>query len=685
MPHSTDSDSTLARYSRDSADLLYSNSLSGSLINIVTVTALAFGFPGDHHAALKFWWWATMMVIVVARLIDAEHWRRSLRHTDYDGRAAIRRLATGVIITACGWCFYSLAVFDTVGTLELAGLICVIAGMASGATNVFSANRLIATAYVGILVLPLSIQGIVSGMQTWQTLGILGIAYFAVTATTAKRAALFTHKAIVLKSYNTELMEEMEKEKNVVGRINQELTNAYAQLNIVNNELEARVKRRTDKIYELSALDPLTALYNRKAFHSHLRRRLVSCEQQGKSLAVLFIDLDGFKKVNDSLGHQIGDEVLVNTSQRLLNRVSDKHNLCRWGGDEFLILMEECSDQEIIEFSEELIASVCQPISTSAETVTIGATIGISSYPQHGKTAEQLIQLADIAMYSQKKVMNPAPTVFSDVMLINLQRDQRIRDGLANALREDQFHIVYQPIISNSTGKTSNCEALLRWTFDGEVISPDEFIPVAEKYGFIRKIGAWVLEQACIDAQSWVDKSIAVSVNASIIQMLAEDMESTIKKALAISKIDPQRLHLELTETVFSSDTPTLQTKIARIQELGVKICIDDFGTGYSSLSQLQSLAVDVIKIDRAFINRLDGPGRAIIQAAMHIAKALNYEVIAEGIETEEQAKEIKEMGLKYMQGFLYARPMKKEQLVQWLENQSDTTVIDLPKIAHNP
>ena len=653
-------------------------------MNFITSTGLVFGFTDDNLGTFKLNWWVIMCFITGLRLIDAIWWKVKQNDTNVDTEFAIKRFTISVVITASAWCVYSLTIFATAQPLELAALVCVIAGLVSGAANVFSASRLIATIYASILIVPLAIQAIFSQNPTWETLGFLGLAFLAITVTTARRAHKFTQHAMVLKNQNLELVRDMKLEKDEVGRINEELVNAYTQLNIVNNELEARVKRRTDKIYELSALDPLTGLYNRKAFNAQLRRQLVSCEQQGRSLALLFIDLDGFKKVNDSLSHQVGDEVLVATTQRLKTLVGTQRNLCRWGGDEFLILMEDCSQAQIVEFAESIIAELSMPIATKAETVSIGATIGISIYPQHGSSAEHLIQLADIAMYSQKNIVQPTPAIFSDVMLIGLQRDQRLRDGLSKALEEEQFHLVYQPIIGDANGRPSNCEALLRWTLDGELIPPDEFIPVAEKYGYIRQIGAWVFNQACLDAQSWVDDSIAVSVNASIIQMLSEDMESIITTALNNSGLDPKRLHLELTETVFSSDTPTLQSKIARIQRLGVKICIDDFGTGYSSLSQLQSLAVDVVKIDRAFIYDLQGPGKAIIQAAMHIAKALNYEVIAEGIETEEQAQEIRAMGLKYMQGFHYARPMNKQALLTWLEENKKQAVVDIPQTVQN-
>lgn len=662
-------------YRRDAAALLYDNSLAGSFINFVTATGLAFGFPSTFNVAFKHYWWLIMCAIIGLRLVNSVWWQFSLQGTEYNGSAAIQRFATGTILAACGWSLYALMVFDQASNLELAAIICVLAGMTSGASNVLSASVTVALAYVAILLVPLSIRGILSGEPTWQSLGTLGLAYFAISIMSALKASRFTKEAIILKNHKVELLKDMEREKNEVTRINNELTNAYAQLNEINGQLEARVKRRTEKIYELSALDPLTGLFSRKAFNAHLRRTLVNCEQQGNSLAVLFIDLDGFKKVNDSLGHQIGDEVLVTTSKRLMDCVDVPRNLCRWGGDEFLILMEDVDEDQAITFAEAVVTKLSVSIDTREETVSIGATIGISLYPQHGKSAEQLIQLADIAMYSQKKSLQLEAAIFSDVMLINLQRDQHIRDGLAQALQLEQFHLVYQPIIGVKSGLTTNCEALLRWTFNGALVPTDEFIRIAERYGFIRQIGAWVLQQACSDAQTWTDNSIGVSVNVSIIQMLADDMEATIADALHNSGLSPHRLHLELTETVFSSDTRTLQAKIIRIQAMGVKICIDDFGTGYSSLSQLQSLGVDIIKIDRAFVHDLDGPGKAIIQAAMHIAKALNYDVIAEGIETEQQVKELEVMGIPSIQGFYFARPMDSETLQQWFADIDVKTV----------
>ncbi|MDU0354139.1 EAL domain-containing protein [Paraglaciecola aquimarina] len=651
IPHTSNQSAKCAQ--RDALDLLYGNN-SGSLVVTLSIClALVFGFPDNPVQSLKVYWLLFMCAIFVWRFLQTRHWKTKLKGQVYDATKPMSKFKIGRYLTACGFSAYSIMFFHAMDVIELACTIVILSAMAGGAATTLAASKVLCRSYAAILLIPISLLSIVSEDSYHNTLGILGGIFVVIMYSAAKRAHQFTTESILIKNQHADLLEEMELK-------NQQISEA-------NTTLERKVKKRTDEIFELSNIDPLTKLFNRNAFSENLRLLIDSCKLRDTKLAVLFIDLDGFKSINDSLGHTVGDKVLLKTAQRLTNHSEKAQSLCRWGGDEFLIALENVEGDDALQFARQLISNLSKPIIIEQHELNVGATVGIAMYPDHGTDEIELITLADTAMYQQKQSVKSEVCMFTEQMRETLYRQITLKNGLSSALKNNQLYMVYQPVVDCDTGQVGFCEALLRWELDGKLIPPSEFIPVAEQYGLIYSIGAWVMQQSCQQAASWsFDKDVSVSVNVSVAQLMHGDLVNIVTRALHDSGLPAENLHIEITESIFAADINYVLQQMKSLQKLNIKVSVDDFGTGFSSLALLQSLSADVVKIDRSFISTIDKGGKAIIQATQYMANELGYSVVAEGVETKKQADDLKAMGVANLQGFYFGKPMKLEKLDAW-------------------
>lgn len=624
----------LKEVERDAVELLYGNSLAGILITLFAASGLVFGFEQTFNITFKISWWLLLCVVLTFRIVDLVWWHLKLKGQLYNVRMAKLRFVIGTLTTSLWWCLYCLIVFPETGPIELASMIIVVSAMAGGAATILAAHKITAMLYSFILLGPFSIGLLMTSEHYRLVLGALGLGFCLVMVFTAKKSALFTRNAVYLKNQNAVLV----------------------------NEMEEQVALRTAKIYELSNLDPLTGLYNRTAFTEALVESIRKSEQNNQQLALLFIDLDGFKKINDTLGHDIGDQVLGQTATRLKNMRLEDTLLCRWGGDEFLVVMTNTSEEHAVSYANNLIANISQAYEFSDNRLSLGATIGIAILPKHTNSEHELILLADTAMYFQKKNQPGSVGVFNQELGRQLFREQWLKTGLSEALALEQMHLVYQPIVDATTHNTLVFEALLRWTFEGEFIPPDEFIRIAEQHGQIIKIGTWVLQQACIAAATWQkenEPSPSISINVSVLQLLDDDFISIVKQALQTASLSTDKLYLEITESVFSANKSKMFSQIKALQAMDIKVSIDDFGSEYSSLSVMQDLAFNTVKIDKAFVDKLESSGFAIIKAVVQIAKTLNCNVVAEGVENKQQANILRKLGVDSLQGFYFAKPLQ--------------------------
>ena len=636
--------------------------------NIVASVVMVFVFVNQANEAFKWYWFLAMLAVMFLRLVDAGYWFFKLKHANFDTGTASSRFLAGSIATAIMWSIYAVKQFPTMDAIEFATTYIIVAGLAGGASSVLSGHKNAASLFIAVILFPLSVLSLFSEMDYRQLLGALGVFFGAVLLISARKSAGFTTHTLKLRNDNAQLLEQMHQEQDELNRVNQELSSAYAKLNEAHDSLESEVKRRTERIAELSNLDPLTGIYNRSAFTEQLKELMKKREDSDFSLALLFIDLNGFKKINDTLGHKVGDAVLTEIASRLEAFANDYH-AGRWGGDEFLIALPYADKDTALSVANALLTRIAQPLDVLSNRLNLSASVGIAMYPEHSKDELELIQLADFAMFEQKKSGKKVPRIFDLELIHNLKEIQALRDGLQQAIDKKQLYLCYQPIVSSVSKQAKSFEALLRWDFAGKLISPGVFIPLAEQSGFIKEIGSWVLHRACIDARQWQDSSDAsVSVNVSVMQLLDDGFLPDLDKALATSGIPPEKLYLEITESMFADNKDKVCEQIDKIKARNVQVSIDDFGTGYSSLSQLQNLSFDIIKIDRSFVNNVSNGGEAIIRATIFIAREFGCKTVAEGVETEDQADALLAMGVDFLQGFLYAKPVRKDYLDTWLD-----------------
>jgi diguanylate cyclase (GGDEF)-like protein len=423
-------------------------------------------------------------------------------------------------------------------------------------------------------------------------------------------------------------------------------------------------------------VDWLTGLPNQPMLADRLRLGMVTAERQGERLAVCCIGLDRFQQINDGLGHELGDALLKQISERLNVSIRDRDTLARQGGDQFLLIVRNLSDaSDVVRICQRLLHDVRQPFLLEGHSVTINASIGISIFPDHGNTAELLLRDADMALQAAKRAGGGRAKIYSHALGLQSQRAAEMAGALLDALAKSQFRMVYQPIFTTK-GEIVAFEALLRWQHPTwGPVSPVEFIPTAEKSGLIVPIGDWVIDEVCRQALEWSAaqlRPIKMFANVSGVQLERPDFSSKIANALKRSGLAPDRLELEITESWVISDLQGAAGKLQRLRDLGIRVALDDFGTGYAAFDYLQELPLDTLKIDRSFIQRLDGPAPNLstVRAMTILARQLGLKTVAEGVESEEQILQLGAMGCDLMQGFQLGRPLEPEAARLLLSNQ---------------
>ena len=444
------------------------------------------------------------------------------------------------------------------------------------------------------------------------------------------------------------------------------------------HDITERVKSR--KLLEyLATHDSLTNLPNRTLFHDRIIHAITKARRNGGKLAILFLDLDNFKTINDAFSHAQGDAVLVSISNRIYHCLREMDTVARFGGDEFAILLENITNPEdAAKVSKKIIQEISKPVSIPDNRYSLSASIGISIFPDDGEDANQLIQNSDSAMYRSKDRGKNRYQFYTPDMTKEVQDRLSIISHLKAALNEKTFELYYQPQVETKTGKVTGLEALLRVNIPGrEFISPEIFIPIAEKAGMIVEIGEWVLINACMENQKLLQQGIDIqlSVNISGKQLNHPSLITTVDKALRVSGIKPARLILEITENSMFENIDTAINVIQNLKLLGVRIALDDFGTGYSSLGSLTQIELDFIKTDKSFVNNITrDPNRiAVVQGIVAIANALEVPMVIEGVETKEQYKFFAGLGCQTIQGFLFSPPVPSMKLKELLENGFDS------------
>lgn len=438
-------------------------------------------------------------------------------------------------------------------------------------------------------------------------------------------------------------------------------------------------KRYEEQIKHQALHDPLTDLPNRRLFHDRLAHAIREAKETQRKVAVLFLDLDRFKNINDTLGHILGDELLRHVAKRLSSCVPREGVLARIGGDEFAVLLPALTARaEAERVAKDIVDRFTQPIALGERSLYVSISVGISLYPDDGDDCPTLIKNADMAMYCAKEEGGNRYRFFTPGMRLETVQRWQLENGMRQALELGELQLVYQPQVEAQTGRMVGVEALLRWHHPEQgVMSPATFIPLAEETGFIVPIGDWVLRTACAQAKAWQEAGlppIRVAVNLSARQFQEGRLEATVRRVLAETGLEPQFLELEITEGIMMTNHTQTVEQLHRLKALGVKVAIDDFGIGYSSLGYLKKFPIDTLKIDKSFIRDCtDVPeDAAIVKAVIALAKNLNIPVVAEGVENPRQLAFLCAEGCDVIQGYLYSPPVSAEEVAELLRQQSE-------------
>jgi diguanylate cyclase (GGDEF)-like protein len=455
---------------------------------------------------------------------------------------------------------------------------------------------------------------------------------------------------------------------------------------LINAQARSDLQDSSDQSREAALHDPLTGLPNRVLMLELLEHAFRSSTRSGKTTAVFFVDLDRFKEVNDTYGHQVGDRLLVAVGERLTGVLRPGDSLARLAGDEFVVLCENLENPSQADpIAVRLHQGLSRPFALGGVTVGVTASIGIAFTGHGSQAADELLRDADFAMYRSKRNRAAKHDVLDlrDLHLAGYQAS--LARSLPGAIDRDELHLDYQPIVDADDRRLTGVEALLRWTHPTRgAISPTVFVPLAEQSGQIREIGLWVLNQACSDHHTWNRQrtdSISMSVNVSPHQFMSAGFAESVAGVLAQRSVDPGLINLEVTEGVLVRDEQRALVVIDELTDVGVKLALDDFGTGYSSLGYLNTLPIDTIKIDQTFIAKLthDPDSQRIVTAIIQLAHSLEMTVIAEGVETAEQHRELTHLGSDSCQGFYFARPMTASSLDTLLHHRGGPTDVRLP------
>lgn len=447
-----------------------------------------------------------------------------------------------------------------------------------------------------------------------------------------------------------------------------------------------KLQSANDELKRLAFQDVLTGLPNRVLFEDRLGHAVARLDREAKlaahrppeRLAVLFIDLDGFKPVNDSFGHGTGDQVLKDVASRLRFIARECETLARIGGDEFVLLMEGVdTPADAAATAERMLQAMQRPFEFGGRELSLSCSIGIAVYPDHG-SSDKLLASADAAMYTVKRGGGSNYALYEARMGGDGGEQVELQQDLRHAIERNELHLQYQPKLVTTTGELNGVEALLRWRHPKRgLVGPTVFIPIAERFGLIVALGNWVIDSACAQIAEWnaLGLRMQVAINLSPFQLRQTDVVSRIGAALARHEIDASQLICEITESVAMEDTATTQSVLKALAAAGVTVSIDDFGTGYSSLSYLRRLPARQLKIDRSFVKDVghSADALAVVDAVVRLAHALDLCVVAEGVETEVQHRLLKGMGCDLVQGYLFARPMLPEALVKWIGQRGAT------------
>ena len=657
---------------------LHMQSVQSTILQSATAFFLVFTLRSDA-TELQMWSWL-MAMIAVQTLRSAEIMKYLENPERFSSKGWRILFGIGVVANQLIWYAFLIIFYDSLSDFNLGLVSGIFMAVAVLSTIGLAADRIML--YINsfmCLVPPVLIM--LFGVSAWAVtaLGLLTVVSLLVVVRNIHQSALRSIKGKLLKQLAEFRARQMEE-------LNAELAMARHSLTEVNSSLESQIQERTQELDYQANHDMLTGLNNRYRFAAEVAGALKELEAGDTGFVVFLLDLDRFKEINDGLGHHAGDHVLQETAKRLNVACGDTGVCARWGGDEFVVLRHgNLPREEIHQFAEHLRTCLLQPISYSQGQLTVGASIGVSICPEHGREADRLLENADIAVY-RAKLLKEGVCIYTHEWGSEAAERIRLAQALRTAIEDEELVLALQPFVAANDGHITGFEALARWPQgDGAAISPGVFIPLAEEVGLMPLLGQWILRKACETLLQVAPHSDhRVAVNISVMQLLKPGFVEEVFAVLGETGLPASRLELEMTETVFASDVENVRGLLTRLRNGGVCISIDDFGTGYSSISYLRDFPLDTLKIDRSFVSDLNSGGEKIFRSIVTLAHGLNLSVIVEGVETQSELDTVLELGGEEIQGFYFARPMEVEELKTWFPEHMNNgfTLLKQDKIA---
>jgi diguanylate cyclase (GGDEF)-like protein len=641
----------------DCVQLLYRHAPGGLIVSAFAAILMAIlGRRLQDDSRYLYW---LLLILSVLGLCALDLRLRQRQGARVHARAPLwmLRFSTGKLATSVGWAAFAMLFLPHMDALGRTTSAFICAALATGAVATLASVRTLAWSYCLLMLAPPSLILLGQSNTAEVVFGGFCVVYAAAMLYAIQSAHRAIWRSLSAFRENARLRSENQRRREEMERLNAELAAMRAGLNSINATLEATVRRRTQELEQLATCDPLTGLANRARLQQVAEQACREARNGGPSVAVVFVDLDRFKQINDGLGHSIGDEVLREIARRLSAVCDDASTVTRWGGDEFVVLRIGNDIAALQALAESLVERLSQPILIDGRAVSVGASVGIAMWPMHGEDLDTLIRNADIAVYRAKEDGRGRVRLFRADWGAAVIARSAMAHALRGALESGRLQLVFQPIVALQRDRISGYEALCRWD-DPHYgpVSPSTFIPLAEESGLMPALGAWVLRQACDIAQrSEVIAGGGVYVNLSATQLQDEGFVAQLDRILAETGLAPACLGFDLPQQALASDGEALHATLRALRARGVRLSLDHVGDGLASLNLLRQIGVDSVKMDCAVINPLGELRDALIGAMVSLGRAVRVEVVVEGVENLADIPRLAELGVQQVQGYAIA------------------------------
>jgi len=663
---------------------LFKATLSGGLANIFAACLVYLLLKNTSHAESSLWLSAGIAIFSLFRIAVSSHYinRAKYKLRSYLYTHIIFTLTIGII-----WAIYEFMLHKPDDEALRNFVFLINFGLITGSITTLSTYRGAYLAYLLPQAIAIFSVFIILGDVIYYYMAFAFVIFMSLMITTSFNINRSHKKEIELKLNNRQLIDDLNKEIGARERVQSELEDNK-------RELEIKVQERTSDLVEINANlervidkketaeqtlqylaynDELTGLPNRNTLVDRIGQSIKKSSRDKHQFAILFLDLDRFKNVNDSLGHAVGDDLLQQVATRLNSTLRNNDTISRNGGDEFVVVLEELHDtNEVIHVAKKIISCLTETFVIQSHKIHLGVSVGVSIYPLDGETPLVLLRNSDTAMYRAKKEGGNQFQFYDESMSIQLRHRLELEHELHGALADDEFDLLYQPQISCLTGVTTGFEALIRWdNIKYGEIQPNQFIPLLEETGLIYSVGEWVVSNVVDFISINHIKGINISINLSALQCNDLDFFNFVRNKIEQSSIDPSQIEFEITESLLINDFDKTRLLLDKMHSIGCTIALDDFGTGYTSMNYLARLPIDIIKIDKTLVREIDVNNnlRSIVNAIVTMSQGLGISNIFEGVETMAELATIKKMGGEVIQGFLFSKPLSADDAVKWIES----------------